>query len=398
MRQSLRLGRIAGIPVGVHWSVIVIMLLITQGLAMVLLPAAAPGRSVVLYWSVALMFAALLLVALLAHEFAHALVARHYRMPVKRVTLWLLGGLAELEGEPPTPRADLLIAIVGPLTSLVTGLAAGAVAVGARMLGASALLVAPLTWFALVNVVLAVFNLLPGAPLDGGRVLRAIVWKVRGDKRAGQRAAARVGVFLGVALLGVAAFQIFAQGNLSGLWLGLIGWFLISAAGTERTDAEMRGVIGTVRVADVMSSPAVCGYDGQTVEAFVNLVARHNRYRAFPVINFDGRVTGVVTLGRLARVPAQQRDSVRLRDVQIPAARLPVFAPEQPLIEAARSMISGTGLVAPVVGGGRLIGVVADNDMRRAMEMAQLGVPVHDEPPAPAEPGLSPAGGPPGQP
>ncbi|HEX6498848.1 MAG TPA: site-2 protease family protein [Micromonosporaceae bacterium] len=398
MRQSLRLGRIAGISVGLHWSVVVIMLLLTQGLAMVLLPQAAPGRSAVLYWSVALVFAALLLLALLAHEFAHALVARHYRMPVRRVTLWLLGGLAELEGEPPTPRADLFIALAGPLTSLATGLVAGAAAMGAGLLHLSALLVAPLTWFALVNVVLAVFNLLPGAPLDGGRVLRAIVWRVRGDKRAGQRAAARAGVGIGALLLAAAAIQIFVQGNLGGLWLALIGWFLISAAGSERTDADMRDVLGTVRVADIMSAPAVCGYDGQTVEAFVTLVARQHRYRSFPVIDFDGRVTGAVTLARLARVPREQRDTVRLRDVQIPAARLPVFAPEQPLIEAARAMMSGTGVATPVVGGGRLLGVVSDNDMRRALEMAQLGVPARPEPPTPAEPPLSATSGPPSQP
>jgi Zn-dependent protease len=226
------------------------MALLAQSLAIVVLPAAAPGRPRWVYWLVAVAAAALFLASLLAHEVAHALVARRYGMRVERVTLWLLGGVAELGGQPSSPRVDLRVAVVGPLTSV----AAGGVFFAAVFAGAGLLprvCVAALSWLAWINVVLAVFNLLPAAPLDGGRVLRALLWRRWGDQARAQVAAAKAGRGLGAGLIWLGLLQILVTHNLGGIWLALVGWFLIAAANAERRASEqaarLRGL--TVRTA-----------------------------------------------------------------------------------------------------------------------------------------------------
>jgi Zn-dependent protease len=374
MRQTVRLGRIAGIPIGVHWSVLVITVLLAQGLAVAILPASAPDRPATLYWLTAFVAAALFLASLLAHELSHALVALHYRMRVQRVTLWLLGGVAELGGVPPSPRADLLVALAGPLASLAcTAVFAGA-AVLTQLLAPSSIAVSALGWLAAVNAVLAVFNLLPGAPLDGGRVLRAVLWWRRHDRASAQLTAARVGMVIGGLLIVLGAFEVLASGNFRGLWSALIGWFLISAAGAERVDARVRDLLREVPVEAVMTVNPSCGYSEQTVESFIQTVVGQHPYRRYPVLTFDGAVAGMVTLSGLAGVPAPERTSLRLGQIATPTGRVPVVAPAQPIAEvAARVPPPGSGL-ALVVDGGRLRGVVSGGDIARAMELAALGV------------------------
>ncbi|GAA0504848.1 hypothetical protein Ade02nite_70830 [Paractinoplanes deccanensis] len=242
MRQSIRLGRPHGIPVGLHWSVLVIMLLLTQGLAVSLLPAMTGGYAPAGYWLASAGFAALLLVALLLHEYAHARAAQHYGLRVRSITLWMFGGVAELDGEPPHPRAELLIALAGPAASLAT---AGVLllAVGPADSLRAGLLEAGLGWLAVMNIVLAVFNMLPGAPLDGGRALGAVIWWARGDRAAARRAAAVAGVVLGLVMALGGLFLSVATRSIAGLWLILLGWFLAAVAHDEeaRLDRARRG-------------------------------------------------------------------------------------------------------------------------------------------------------------
>jgi Zn-dependent protease/CBS domain-containing protein len=372
MRQSLRLGRILGIPVGIHWSVLVIALLLAQGVALSVLPSAAPGRSGVAYWTAAALASILFLASLLAHEMSHALVARHYRVGVKRVTLWLLGGVAELDGDAPDPRADLLIALAGPGASVVSGAVFLGAAVASATFGWPSVLVASLGWLAAVNFVLAVFNLLPGAPLDGGRVLRAALWWRSGDRAAAQRTASRAGVIVGMLLvLGGAAEVLFTR-TLSGLWLALIGWFLMSAANAEQADSTAQQVLGGVTVREAMHTDAGFGYANQSVDDFVNSVARNRRERAFPVIDWDGSPVGVVDLAQLARLPASARTGVRLRDVIVPSAQAPVVGPDDSLAGVARRLrVPGPGL-ALVVAEGRVVGVLGRGDLSRVVQLAAL--------------------------
>lgn len=374
MRQTVRLGRLAGVPIGVHWSVLVISLLLAQGLALTVLPKSAGGYGGAAYWGVAVGVVAWFLVALLAHELAHALAARHYGVRVKAITLWLLGGVSELDGQPPHARAELLIALAGPLTSLAAGAVFGGAAAGAAAVGVGALGVAALAWLAVVNAALAVFNLLPGAPLDGGRVLAAVLWWRQGDQAAARQAAGRAGRVLGGLLVAAGVADVLLTGDLSGLWLVLLGWFLASAARAETTDAALRGRLAGARVSDVMTAPAVCGYASQTVTSFLTTVARYRPHRTFPVLDLDGRLVGLISLAQLARVPAADRGTTRLADLQLPVARATVLDPATPLAEAAQALAGGGQRLALVAVDGRCSGVVSASDVARAIELAAAGV------------------------
>jgi Zn-dependent protease/CBS domain-containing protein len=371
MRQTIKLGHVAGIPVGMHWSVLVIMVLLAQGLAMSLLPAAAPGLPRLTYWLVAFGVTAVFLAALLAHEAAHAIVARHYGVRVKSITLWLLGGVAQLDGEAPHARGDLLIAIAGPLTSLGTSILFGFGAFAAVRGEASEITVAALVWLAVVNLILAVFNMLPGAPLDGGRVLRAALWWVRGDRLAAQRIAGRAGMIMGGLMVAAGLFQIFT-GNLSGLWLMLLGWFLVAAARAEELDAQLRSRLAGLTVADVMSTPAVTAGESQTVDTFVATVARDRPHRTYPVLSLDGRLTGLITLGRLSRIPEAQRSSTRLAGIRTLMESVVTVNPTDQLAEVAAKVMSSGWRTAVVVEGERVVGMLSVTDITKMMELAGL--------------------------
>jgi len=369
MKQSLRLGRVAGVPVGVHWSVLVIGLLIGASLGSVVLPAAVPGMSAAMYVLTAAATVVLFLGSLLAHELAHALVAQRRGLPVKSITLWLFGGVAELEGEAKNPRNELETAAAGPLTSL-------AVAVGsflvALLLPGPDLLVAALTWLALMNLVLAVFNMLPGAPLDGGRVLHAVLWWRTGSRARADRAASFAGQALGVALIVFGIVEIFFLDWSNGLWIMLIGWFLAGAARGELVASTARQGLGGVLVRDVMTTPPEVAPAWLTVADFVAATALHSRQTAFVVIDFDGRPVGYVSLDWMAALPARARATTRVRDLARPVPPESVVGPyEEASVLLTRRVLPGQ-VVALVADEGRVVGIVTGADLNRAMRQAML--------------------------
>jgi Zn-dependent protease/CBS domain-containing protein len=372
MRQSLRLGRIGGIAIGVHWSVLVITALLAFGLATSVLPGAAPGWSGEAYVLAAVVVTMLFFACLLAHELAHALVAGRFGVAVPRITLWLLGGVSELEDEPRTPGAALLIAAAGPVTSLVLGGLSAGGAMIADALRAPTMVVTCLVWLSGINLILGVFNLLPGAPLDGGRVLHAVLWRIRKDRVAAQVAADRAGLVVGLLLAGLGLVDLLFVGDMSGLWLVLVAWFLISAANAETAQVRIRAALDGHVVADLMATEPVAGYDGQTVDVFVAKVAASSRHRVFPVIDLDRQVVGIVHLADLVDVPAGIRGSRRIGQLVRPAT---LVTPTDPAIEAAKALGPLHPLI-PVVEGGRLVGVVSLGDLNRAVELAALRSPL----------------------
>jgi Zn-dependent protease/CBS domain-containing protein len=373
MRQTLRLGRIAGIAVGVHWSVLVIMALLVEGLASVVLPNAAPGQPWPVYVLVAIAGAVLFLISLLAHEVAHALMARRFGIRVERITLWLLGGVTEFAVEPPTARADLLVAGVGPLTSLAAGLGSGAAAVATAALHAPSVVTAVFAWLSLINVLLAVFNLLPGAPLDGGRVLRALLWHRLHDRNRAALAAARAGHGLGVLLVLLGIAELLIIRNFGGLWLALLGWFLISASNVEASAARYHALLGRIPVRAAMHADPVCGHPQQSVSDFVNTVAVHSGHRAFPLRDAAGHPAGVVRLTDVGRVPPADRTRVTLSQVATPAKMVPVVEADQPLADVAAGI--ARDWLTLVVDNGILIGVLSTDDLTHASEIAKLSLP-----------------------
>ena len=372
MRQNVWLGRVAGIRVGANWSVAVILALVTEILAVSVLPAEVPHRSAALYWLVAVVAAVLFLACLLAHELAHAMVARHFGVGVHSITLWMLGGLAELEDDPPSAAADLLIALAGPGSSLVLGglfVAAGTVTGHA---GGPAVAVAAAGWLAVMNGMLAVFNLLPGAPLDGGRVLRAILWRRYRDRRRAELAAARAGRFLGVAVVMLGLADVIVLGFFDGLWLMLIGWFLIAAAGAEETAARAASALAGVRVADVMTPHPDTAPAWITVGDFIDRVAARSRQPAFPVLDVDARLLGLALAGDLARVPAAARYEVRVGQVtrDIPPAYL--AGPGDPAAPLLRRRPLGGHVAAVVLEDGRVTGLVTMSGLSQELRWRGL--------------------------
>jgi Zn-dependent protease/CBS domain-containing protein len=376
VRQSIHLGRVSGIDIGAHWSVLFIAALLGYGLTTAVLPTGAPGRPLVAYILVAIVVAALFLAALLAHELAHALVARRHGVGVRGITLWLLGGVSELDGDPPTPRAAFLIAASGPATSLVIGgVAAGLAALletAAQATGAVQLLIVALAWLAGVNLLLGVFNLLPGAPLDGGRIVHAVVWKLRGDSDRAQIAADHAGVVLGVLIIAVGLFQTIFARNLSGLWLVLLGWFLTTAANAETASVRMNRALDRRRVRDIMATAPVAGHLDERVDTFIAETVLPHPHDSYPVLDDAGRPVGIVYLSDIARIDPAERPRMALRAALAPDAAVPTVTPDDPALVAARNLTPSNPLVA-VTDDERLVGVVASSDVAHALALAGLG-------------------------
>jgi Zn-dependent protease len=258
MNDSVHLGRVSGIRLGANWSLFPILLLVAWTLAVTLLPSAAPGYTTAGYWVFGLLTAAAFYACLLAHELAHALVARRHGVQVKGIILWLFGGVAQFEGDTPNARAELQVAAAGPAASLAL---AGTMAAASWLLGevgTSSLLVASLAWLAGINALLAVFNLLPAFPLDGGRILRAMLWRRWDDRLRATAVAARVGTVGGYLLIALGVLEFLTgAGGIGGIWLALIGWFITVAARQQHEQVRRHSSFGTLRVRDAMTTEPV---------------------------------------------------------------------------------------------------------------------------------------------
>ncbi|WP_432971416.1 site-2 protease family protein [Dactylosporangium sp. CA-233914] len=376
MTPSLRLGTIAGIRVGVHWSVLLIMLLLTQILALTVVPRGAPGLPAITTWLLGVAGAVVFLLSLLAHELAHALVARAFGIRVERVTLWLLGGVAEFGAEPPHARADLLTAGAGPATSALLGAGFAGIGVGLNAIGAPAGVLAVVFWLSGINLLLAVFNLLPGAPLDGGRVLRAALWHWRGDRYWAAAAAARAGRAIGLVLIAVGAVQVLLTNVFGGLWLALIGWFLMSAATAESQVDRYRALLGRLPVSAAMHPQVTYADPNRSVADVVADVDAAPGSRFIALRTDDLRPAGLVRLTDLARVAESERADTPVSRVATPAASVPTVKASEPLADVAY-MVSRSGTTF-VVDQGLLVGVLEPEDVTLATQRSALHPPSAD--------------------
>ncbi len=374
MRGAVPLGRWAGVPVGMHWSVLVIAGLLTQIVAQVVLPRTAPGNPDAVYWVAGAVVAVVFMASLLAHELAHAMVAVHYGIRVERVTLWLLGGVTEFSSEAQAPKADLLIAAAGPLASMLCGALFVGVAAGGAALHAPTIVLASAAWLGITNLILAVFNLLPGAPLDGGRVLRAVLWRRSGNRTRAAITATRVGGALGGGLFGLGVIQAFSGSLLDGLWLGLLGWFLVEMASAERRQVGLRDRLHGIAVGDVMSVVPVTAPGWWTVETFLDRIGRHEHHRVYPVLDFTGRPCGLVSLAALTVLKPDTRMASRVSDVARRLEKVPTTTPDRPLVELLATIrLDPSRDLVLVLEDGWLRGVISQADITRAIHLAELG-------------------------
>jgi Zn-dependent protease/predicted transcriptional regulator len=368
MGQSFSLGRISGIRIGVNWSVLVIVALLAYGLAAGQFPAAAPRRPEAEYVAAAVVTAVAYIGSLLAHELAHSLVARRNGLEVEGITLWLLGGVSRLQGEIPDPGAEVRVAGVGPLVSLILGGAFLLLAWLVHASGVQGVVVAALAWLGAINVLLAVFNVIPAAPLDGGRLLRAVLWQITKDRFKSEAWSARAGQVFGWALVVLAAYLVLARREYNWIWFALLGWFLISAATAENQQAVLQSRLRTVAVRQIMTANPVTVPASATVAQFLNDVLPAHRHSAFPVVA-DGQTVGLVTLHRINQVPAGERGQTTLRDAACPLSQVARATPDEPVANVLPRLNACSEGRALVFADGQLVGIVSPTDMSHALEL-----------------------------
>lgn len=367
MSPSVRLGRLFGIEIGFNWSLIFIFVLIAWTVATQFLPMAAPGHGTPTYWLTAIAAAILFYVSLLAHELSHALVARRNGVKVAGITLWLFGGVSRLEGEPSSAPAEALIAGVGPLTSF----AVAAVSLGIAYVTTDDLIGAVFSWLMFTNLGLAVFNLVPAFPLDGGRLLSSVLWWRSGSRRRGVHNAVRVGRVFAYLMIAAGVPLSLSGQVFSGVWLAILGWFLLSAGAQEEAGSTVRTLLQSIPVSAAMTSPVVTLPDWVTVEQFLESVAPNHSFTTYPIHDPSGKLTGVVRLADLVRIPSQERGQKHLIDVARPISGVPVTDPHEELITLIQRLGTGLDQRVLVFDNGQLVGILSPADVARLISVRQ---------------------------
>ena len=366
--STITLGRVGGVEIGLNWTWVFVFGLIVWSLAAVQFPDVLPGRSRGAYAVMGITAAAVFFSSLILHELGHAMEARREGMEIEGITLWLFGGVAKFAGEFPSAGAEFRIAIAGPLVSLLLGL--GFVGCAVAWPG-SGVVPTELEWLGYINLVLLVFNLVPAMPLDGGRMLRAALWARSRDFTDATHRATRIGAVLATAIIAIGILETVA-GATQGLWLAVLGWFILEAGRAEEQRAETRHALADVTVATLMTrTPVTVGADWTLAEV-ADRIAGTPRHGAYPALD-HGTVVGLLPLHALAQTGGADLWARRVREYVVRADSVPHFSPDTPAMAALDELVeSGVGR-GVVVDQGRLVGIISMTDVARALA---LGRPV----------------------
>jgi Zn-dependent protease len=368
-RSGLKIGRVFGIPIYLHLSWILIFGLITYSLV------AEFGESYPRWtgqqlWSLGVITSLLFFGSVLFHELSHSAVARHYRIPVASITLFFFGGIASITRDPDSAGQEFLIAAAGPASSYVLAVAFWLIAWVTPKDSMPNVLAG---WLAETNALLATFNLLPGFPLDGGRIFRSLIWGITKNYSRSTRIASRIGQAIAYAMMAFGVYLAFAvHSSVNGLWFIFLGWFLLTAARQSYVQVEAQGALQGLRASDVMTSEmATIGRD-ITLEEYANEAGRTGR-RAHLVVS-DGRLIGLMRIEALQAVPRQDWASTSVQAVMIPREKLPWTAPEEPVLSLLERMRSANVDQLAVIRGDNVVGLVTrDSIMRVVQARAELG-------------------------
>ena len=385
--SGFRLGRIFGINIHIDWSWIFIFLLITWNLGAGEFPARHPSWGPAVSWLTAIAAAVIFFASVLAHELAHSIVAKMRGLPVNRITLFLFGGVSNIEREPESPGTEFLMAIVGPVTSLVLGVvflffggvsvfvSGASIGVPSQLLERLGPIPTLLLWLGTINVILAIFNMVPGFPLDGGRVLRSIFWALSHNLRRATRWASWIGqaiawlfIVMGISMIFGADLPFFGTGIIGGIWLAFIGWFLNNAAIQSYRQVVVEDLLEGVPVANLMRPEALSVPPNLTLNALVYDYIMNTDERAFPVLDGD-RLVGLVSLMDVRNTPREQWDTTTVSQIMTPADKLTVATPREDASQALSDFASRDIRQIPVVQEGRLVGMLRRTDVMRYLQL-----------------------------
>jgi len=385
MRGSWRIGRILGIDIGIDisWFVIVLLMIYTLGFLQFpqeLHPRAFAPRPDVLSITLGVVASLLLFASVLAHELSHSWMAIERGIPVKRIVLFIFGGVAQIAGEPDRPSSEFLIAIMGPLMSVALAAIFGAAWIWLRVLDSTRLLGISLTPLVLLcntlfsaNGMLALFNLAPGFPLDGGRVLRAVLWALSRNLRRATRWATRVGQFIALILIAVGVWFFFTEGSGGAIWYGFIGLFLWNAAGEGYRQTLILEILRGVSVSQLMTRQVETVSPDLSIAEWIDRHLLHSREQTFAVS--DGTtLQGLIALDHVKRVPRAEWTTRRVRDAMTPLTQGTSLTPNETAAAALARLVTTDATELPVIDTGQLVGFFGHSELSRFLKLkAEIG-------------------------
>ncbi len=387
MRSGFRVGTLFGIQIYIDWSWLLIFVLVTWNLAGFVFPSLHPEWDTALNIGLGLAASLLFFLSILLHELAHSLVAIARGLPVRRIALFFFGGVSNIEREPPSPMTEFLMTIVGPLTSLLLGAAflwlgsqniegmTTALQNPTQLLRSLDPLSTMLLWLGPINILIGLFNLVPGFPLDGGRVLRSILWAISGNLRRATRWATTVGqgvgwlmVLAGIAMIFGIRIPFLGTGFGSGLWLAFIGWFLINAAAQSYQQVVIEDLLEGVPVTRLMRDPAPSIPPDLPVSTLIYDYVMRGEDRAFPVLEMD-RLVGMVYVENLRELDRSVWETTTVREVMVRDDDLVMVTPREDAMSAFRKLAQKDMRQIPVVQNGALIGMLRRRDILRWLQV-----------------------------
>jgi Zn-dependent protease/CBS domain-containing protein len=366
MDGNFTIGRFGGIEVRLSWSLVAVFVLIVWSLTDGVFPSQNPGLSHGTYLAMGIVAALLFLASILLHELGHSWVARREGIEVGSITLWLFGGVSEFKSRFGSPGAEFRVAVSGPLVSI--GLGVVFVLIELANLPSSVDGVA--AWLGYINLILAVFNLLPASPLDGGRVLHAALWRARRDFAWATRVASEIGQGFGYLFIALGLAMFVFQGSFSGAWLAFVGWFLLQGAKSEARYVATEQALGDSRVRDLMVRDPVTVDAESTISRFMDEVALAHRFTTYPVLE-EGRPVGLLAFASVAAVPRSEWDARRVRDAMIPLDQVPLLTEDERAVDALAELSTPRANRGLVVDDGHLAGLLSITDLARALEVGR---------------------------
>jgi len=367
---SVKLGRIMGIPVRIHYTMWFVFILIAWSLASGYMPSQYPGLGVVTYWAIGIASAVILFVSVLIHELSHSYIAKKNGLPIGRITLFFFGGVSEMTEEPQDPGLEVRMAAAGPLMSfLIAGVLGGLWYLGG-LAKAPVAVTATLGYGALINAVLGVFNLLPAFPLDGGRVFRGTIWKRSKSLIGATRTATRVSEGISLLMM-VGGFVAIIFGDfVNGIWIIFLGWFIRSGAETSLRQTLVGEALAGVTVGDIMTRDVLTAPGNITVQQLVSEYFLAHPHGGYPVVE-GKQVLGIVTMQCVRSVPKEKRETVTVKEAMIPCERVVTVKPSVSALDALNTMARQNVGRLLILDGTQLLGIVTRGDLMRAIRTRQ---------------------------